>query len=247
MSNSVLVYGIHAVAALLKKAPHRVLYLCVLDGRRDGSIQDILKHAATEGLSIQTVSRAKLDHWLSGQTHQGIVAVCRPEPVYHERDIEPLLANVLGQPLILILDGVQDPHNLGACLRTADAAGVHLVLAPRDASVGLTPVVRKVASGAAESVPFIQVTNLARTLRTLRDQGIWLWGAAAEGKVSVYDADFCGPVGIILGSEGKGLRRLTRELCDELIYIPMSGTITSLNVSVATGICLFETVRQRRT
>ena len=150
------------------------------------------------------------------------------------------------EPLLLILDGVQDPHNLGACLRTADAAGVSAVIAPRDRAVGLTPTVRKVACGAAEAIPFIQVTNIARTLRELKDRGIWLVGADGAAEMDIFSAGLRGPLGLVMGAEGEGLRRLTREHCDFLVRIPMAGTLESLNVSVATGICLFEAVRQRQ-
>ena len=177
--------------------------------------------------------------------HQGVVARCRAVTVWQEDDLDQLLDGLSVPPLLLVLDGVQDPHNLGACLRSADAAGVHAVIAPRDRAVGLTPVVRKVASGAAETVPFIQVTNLARTLRTLKDKGLWTVGADAEGDGDVFSADLRGPTVLVMGAEGQGMRRLTREHCDLLVRIPMQGTVESLNVSVATGICLFEAVRQR--
>jgi 23S rRNA (guanosine2251-2'-O)-methyltransferase len=174
-----------------------------------------------------------------------VVAACRQAATLGEADLEPLLARVPGPPLLLVLDGVQDPHNLGACLRTADAAGAHAVLAPRDRAVGLTPVARKVASGAAEALPFVQVTNLARVLGRLRDLGLWVVGADAEAPGTLYQARLDGSLALVLGAEGSGLRRLTREGCDELVRIPMAGAVQSLNVSVAAAVCLYEAVRQR--
>lgn len=240
------VYGIHAVNAVLQQAPERVLTLQVLQGRHDQSIQQLLLLARECGLSVQTLTRHDLDKLAAGQNHQGVIAKCRMAAQYHESDIETLLQNLTVPPFILVLDGVQDPHNLGACLRTADAAGVHLVIAPKDNSAGLTATVRKVACGAAESIPFIQVTNLARTLRLLKEQGVWLYGTAGEATKSIHETKLTGSLGIVMGAEGKGMRRLTRELCDELLYIPMLGAVESLNVSVAAGICLYEALRQRR-
>jgi 23S rRNA (guanosine2251-2'-O)-methyltransferase len=179
--------------------------------------------------------------------HQGVIAFCQSTESYSEDDLQALLEGLDVPPFLLILDGVQDPHNLGACFRSADAAGVHAIIAPKDKSVGLTAVVSKVASGAAEAVPFVQVTNLARTLEILKEMGIWVYGAAGEAEQTLYQADLRGPIAIVLGSEGEGLRRLTRERCDVLLKIPMHGSVSSLNVSVATGIFLFEALRQRRT
>lgn len=239
-------FGIHAVHAILQQAPQRILNLYILQGRQDKPLQQIITHAEQHDIAIQYLSRHDLDKLAAGQNHQGIIAKCRPLEQLDEADIERLLQNLAAPAFILILDGVQDPHNLGACLRTADAAGVHMVLAPKDQSVGLTPTVRKVACGAAESIPFIQVTNLARTLRQLKEQGIWLYGTAGEAAQTIYQTKLTGPIALIMGAEGKGIRRLTAELCDELISIPMQGTVESLNVSVATGICLYEIVRQRQ-
>lgn len=245
-SNAEAIYGIHAVSAVMQRAPHRILNLYILQGRQDKALQHIVAQAHEHGIAIQPLSRHELNQLTAEQNHQGIVAQCRQLQQYTEADIESLLQGLKVAPLILVLDGVQDPHNLGACLRTADAAGVHLVLAPKDHSVGITPVVRKVACGAAESVPFIQVANLARTIRLLKESGIWFYGTAGEASKSVYETKLIGAVGLVMGAEGKGLRRLTAELCDDLLYIPMLGTVESLNVSVATGVCLYEVVRQRK-
>jgi len=229
-----IVYGIHAVTALLKKSPEQVIKLYLSETRREFDTGEI---------PVQWVSRQELDQLSGGQNHQGVIAECRDvAKTYTESDLLQLLGPI---PFVLILDGVQDPHNLGACLRTADAAGVQAVIAPKDNSVGLTPTVRKVACGAAETVPFIPVTNLARTLRTLKDAGVWLFGADDQAETTLYKTDLRGPLGLVLGAEGTGLRRLTKEHCDSLISIPMAGSVSSLNVSVATGVCLFEAVRQR--
>ncbi|MEZ5581843.1 MAG: 23S rRNA (guanosine(2251)-2'-O)-methyltransferase RlmB [Candidatus Competibacteraceae bacterium] len=239
--------GLHAVTAALRNHPERLDSIRVERRRRDARMRALLEEAQRHGVPVSLTDRQELDR-LSAQTrHQGVIAryAGAVEQVRGERDLAELLATVQGPPLLLILDGVQDPHNLGACLRSADAAGVHAVLVPTDRAVGLTATVRKVASGAAESIPFFQVTNLARALRQLQDQGLWLIGAAGEAEQSLYDVDLTGPVALVLGAEEKGLRRLTRETCDVLVCIPMAGSVESLNVSVAAGIFLFEAVRQR--
>ncbi len=246
MSAEEYIFGIHTVETLLDKNPRNIILLYVQQGRHDQRVQQIIKTATKHGVAIQEITRHKLDELLPHTNHQGIVARCLQAIPYTESDIEGILDSLVVPPFLLILDGVQDPHNLGACLRTANAAGVHLVVAPKDDSVGITPVVRKVACGAAEMTPFIQVTNLARTLRFLKDRGIWLFGAAGDATTSLYKADLKGSTALVLGAEGKGLRRLTQELCDYHISIPMLGTVESLNVSVATGVCLFEALRQRR-
>jgi 23S rRNA (guanosine2251-2'-O)-methyltransferase len=223
----------------------RVEMLWLEAGRHDGRIERLVAVAHEQGVPVHRASQAELDHLLQGLSHQGAVARCKRAASWAEEQLESILCG-RNQPLfLLILDGVQDPHNLGACLRTADAAGVHAVMAPKDRAVGLTPVVRKVASGAAEHIPFIPVTNLARTLRALKDRGLWLVGAAGDAPQSLYDTDLTGPLALVLGGEGKGLRRLTREHCDTLVRIPMLGSVESLNVSVATAICLYEALRQR--
>jgi len=249
MSKQEIIYGIHAVASLLDHHAESVQHLFVQVDRRDKNdkrLRTILDTASRTGIPIAECSRAELDEKCP-QVHQGILALSTAVKLEQtEKQLDPFLDNLEGQPFLLILDGVTDPHNLGACLRSAEAAGVSAVIVPKDKSVQLSPTVRKVASGAAEIVPFFSVTNLARTLQALQQRGIWLFGAAGEAEQSLYEADLTGPVGIVLGSEGKGLRRLTRENCDSLVAIPMAGEVSSLNVSVSTGICLFEAVRQRQ-
>lgn len=242
--NADLVFGIHAVGALLQRAPQDVLELFVMKDRDDKRMQPLIQQARQNGVSVQFCNRKTLDDMVGGQ-HQGIIAKARLQSSGSEADLAAIVEQQ-EKPFILILDGVTDPHNLGAILRSADAAGVHAVVAPKDRSVKLTSVVRKVACGAAESVPFITVTNLARTLRELQDAGVWVVGTAGETETLVYNADLKGPLALVLGAEGEGLRRLTRETCDSLVKIPMFGTVSSLNVSVAAGICLFEAVRQRQ-
>jgi len=243
-----IVLGFHAVEALLSKRAGDVVRLCVEARRKNQRIAALFKLAKKAQVMVETLPRAELDKLAEYGRHQGVVAVrSSPETLnYQESDIVSLLGRVSEPPLLLLLDGVQDPHNLGACLRSADCFGIDVVIAPKDRAVGLTATVRKVASGAAETVPFIQVTNFARTLRLLKEQGIWLFGATDEAEQSLYEIDLKQSVGWVLGAEGRGLRRLTREHCDALVSIPMQGSVSSLNVSVATGVCLFETVRQRR-
>lgn len=245
MSQGRMVYGLHAVQALLERDAGNIEKLLIAEQRKDKRLQSLLDKAARKNIHINFHPRAALDDIAAGGKHQGVIAYYRG----HDRqalDLAGILAEVEGDAFILVLDGVQDPHNLGACLRSADAAGVHAVLVPKDNSVGLTPVVHKVACGAAESVPLIEVTNLARSLDWLKQQGIWLVGADGEADTSIHDAKLNGPLALVMGGEGKGLRRLTREACDVLVKIPMQGSVASLNVSVAAGICLFEALRQRR-
>ena len=189
--------------------------------------------------------RQALDRLVQNGNHQGVIAYCKSASTYSEGDLKELLADLKEPAFLLILDGVQDPHNLGACFRSADAAGVHAIIAPKDRSVGLTASVSKVASGAAETVPFVQVTNLARTLEMLKEMGIWIYGAAGEAEQSLFKTDLKGSIALVLGSEGEGLRRLTRDTCDVLVKIPMHGSVSSLNVSAAAAVFLFEAVRQR--
>lgn len=245
MVSEELLFGLHTLTAVLENTPHLILQLYILQERKDQRLQSLITVAEKQGIKIQALTRQQLDKLVPGVQHQGVIARCRIAQRYSEDDIETLLTQLKVPAFLLILDGIQDPHNLGACLRTANTAGVHMVIAPRDHSVGITPAVRKVASGAAEVTPFIQVTNLARTLEQLKEQGIWLYGMAGESKKTIYKADCRVPLALLLGAEEKGLRRLTRELCDELLAIPMQGTVGSLNVSVATGVCLYEVVRQR--
>jgi 23S rRNA (guanosine2251-2'-O)-methyltransferase len=246
MSEKNIIFGLHAVEALISKHPDRIIRLSLLQDRQDQKIQTLIDLARQQKIKIELLSRLALDKLTQNANHQGVVAICEKPKQYSEKELDVLLDHLSVPPFLLILDGIQDPHNLGACLRCADAAGVHAVLAPKDKSVGLTSTVCKVASGAAESVPFIQVTNLARSLCHLKERNIWIYGAAAEASKTLYQADLKGSIAIVLGAEGTGLRRLTREHCDVLLNIPMVGSVSSLNVSVATGVFLFEAVRQRQ-
>lgn len=244
MNDHTLVYGLHAVEAVLR-APGRVREVWLDAARHDQRLRLLAEKLQQAGVAHSWVARERLDELTHGARHQGAAARVRPAQGLHESDLEQLLVNLQEPAFLLVLDGIQDPHNLGACLRSADAAGVHAVIAPRDRACGLTPTVRKVAVGAAETTPFVQVTNLARTLRMLRDAGVYIIGTAGETETSLFQADLTGPLALVLGAEEKGLRRLTREHCDQLVRIPMRGGVESLNVSVATGICLFEALRQR--
>lgn len=239
------VFGWHAVDAVLKREPERLQRVWIQTGRQDKRARSITESLDKQGVRWQVVHRRELDERVSG-VHQGIVAAVAASKQWTEDDLLAHLGNSGRPAFLLVLDGVTDPHNLGACMRTADAAGVQAVIVPKDKSASLTPVARKVACGAAETVPFVQVTNLARFLREIKDQGVWLIGTAGEADASLYQADFKGSVALVMGAEGKGMRRLTREHCDQLINIPMAGHVDSLNVSVATGVCLYEAVRQRQ-
>lgn len=241
---SEIIFGIHAVQALLERDPQRFQEVFVLKGRDDRRLQLLIAALEAQGIVIQVANRQWLDSKVEGAVHQGIVARVKPGRQYQEGDLPDLLAE-LEQPFLLILDGVTDPHNLGACLRSADAAGVHAVIVPKDRSAALNATAKKVASGAAENVPLIRVTNLARTMRLLQEYNIWIVGTAGEADHTLYQSKMRGAMALVMGAEGEGMRRLTREHCDELISIPMAGSVSSLNVSVATGICLFEAVRQR--
>lgn len=240
------VWGIHAVGELLRQRAPQVLKLVLLAGRSDERINELQALAREAGLDVEEADRRQLDRLAEGN-HQGALALCDVNfGVRSEKQLTAAL-DALGDraPLILVLDGITDPHNFGACLRSADAAGVDAVIVPKDKSAPLNATVRKVACGAAETVPVYAVTNLARSLAALKDRGIWLAGLAGEGAVSLTQQDLTGPLGIVMGSEGEGLRRLTRDACDYLVSIPMAGSVSSLNVSVATGVTLFEAVRQR--
>ncbi|QYM93727.1 23S rRNA (guanosine(2251)-2'-O)-methyltransferase RlmB [Dickeya zeae] len=241
---SEIIYGIHAVKALLEQDPQRFLEVFTLKGREDRRLQPLIAELEASGIAVQVASRQWLDDKVEGAVHQGIIARVKEGRQYQENDLPGLLA-LHAAPFLLVLDGVTDPHNLGACLRSADAAGVHAVIVPRDRSAQLNATAKKVACGAAETVPLIRVTNLARTLRFLQEQNIWIVGTAGEADHILYQSKLTGPLALVMGAEGEGMRRLTREHCDELISIPMAGSVSSLNVSVATGICLFEAVRQR--
>jgi len=238
-------FGIHSVKARLIKQPHTAKTLYVLEGREDKALKSILTLAQEIRLPIRTVSRETLNHMAQQENHQGVLlevdSTASPSP--HLKDF---LKGLKKPALLLVLDGIQDPHNLGACFRSADAAGVDAIIAPKDNATSITPIVSKVASGAAETIPFFQVTNLARTLELLKEEGIWIYGMTEEASSSLYQMNFTGPIALVLGAEGKGLRNLTKTKCDELISLPMAGTVSSLNVSVATGVALFEVVRQRQ-
>lgn len=239
------IFGLHAVTSLLNRNPGRVRRLLVQQGRHDERLQTLLAKAEAQRIKVVVEPRAQLDLRAEGGRHQGVIAECEPLRAVPEKSLEALLDHAGGDPLVLVLDGVTDPHNLGACLRTADAAGVAVVIAPKDKSAPLNATVAKVACGAAEVVPYVQVTNLARTLQALKQRGIWITGTAGEADAGLYETDLTGPCALVMGAEGKGMRRLTREQCDRLVSIPMAGEVSSLNVSVATGVCLFEIVRQR--
>ena len=240
-----LVFGIHAVTTLLSRDPSRVRKLFVVKGRDDERMQQIIHLASAYGVSIEAINKQRLDDRVDG-VHQGVAAEVKPAPQLGDKELGDFLQSLPQPALLLILDGVTDPHNLGACLRTADAAGVSAVIAPRDKSAPLNATASKVACGAAEALPYFQVTNLARTLDALQQAGIWVVGTAGEAEESIYQADLSGPIALVMGAEGKGMRRLTRDHCDRLVNIPMAGEVSSLNVSVATGVALFEIVRQRR-
>ena len=238
------VFGWHAVEAVLKREPGRLQQVWIQTGRQDRRVKTITDSLEELGVKWAVVHRRELDERVGG-VHQGVVAAVTESREWTEDDLLTQLAASDKPPFLLVLDGVTDPHNLGACMRTCDAVGIQAVIVPKDKSASLTAVARKVACGAAETVPFVRVTNLARFLRTLKDQGVWLIGTAGEAEATVYQADFKGPVALVMGAEGTGMRRLTREHCDQLINIPMLGHVDSLNVSVATGVCLYEALRQR--
>ena len=238
------VFGWHAVDAVLKREPERLQQVWIQTGRQDKRVKSVTDALDGLGVRWKVVHRRELDERVSG-VHQGVVAAVAESREWTEDDLLAQLSSSDKPPFLLVLDGVTDPHNLGACMRTADAVGVQAVIVPKDKSASLTPVARKVACGAAETVPFVRVTNLARFLRELKGLGVWLIGTAGEADAGLYQADFKGPVALVMGAEGKGMRRLTREHCDQLINIPMQGHVDSLNVSVATGVCLYEALRQR--
>jgi 23S rRNA (guanosine2251-2'-O)-methyltransferase len=240
-----LLIGIHAVTSALKTAAADVEWLRVLADSHNKRLLEVESMARKAGVEITRTTLSELDRLAAQQRHQGVIAGFKGSNIAAESRLESVLAAITGTPLILVLDGIQDPHNLGACLRTAEAAGVHLVVICKDRSAGITPVVRRAASGAAETLAIIQATNLARVLRTLKQHGIWLAGTSDEASTSLYGTDLTGPLALVMGSEGSGLRRLTAELCDYLVRLPMAGQVESLNVSVATGVCLYEINRQR--
>ncbi len=235
--------GFHAVTARLRHAPDSIDSLYIDGGRRDGRMRQLLARAEEAGVRVTSVDAKRLQAMAGETPHHGVVAQCHD--IELARSLEDILDQVSRNTLLLLLDGVTDPRNLGACMRTADAAGVDAVIVPRDRSANLTPVVSSAAAGAAESMPLIAVTNLARAMEQIREAGVWIVGAAGEGEKTLFELDLTGPLAWALGAEGEGLRRLTREKCDWLARIPLRGHVESLNVSVATGVCLFETLRQR--
>jgi len=240
-----LLIGIHAVDAALSRHPGQLRRVVLAAESRNRRALELADRARQAGVVVETQPRAALDRRCDGQRHQDILAEFEARNLFAEKDLDPVLDGLAEPALVLVLDGVQDPHNLGACLRTADAAGAGLVILPRDGAAALSAVARRAASGAAEVLPILQATNLARVLRRLKERGIWLAGTSDAAQQSLHEADLGGPLALVMGSEGRGMRRLTAESCDFLLRIPMSGSVSSLNVSVATGVCLYEILRQR--
>jgi len=240
-----LIYGIHAIEAALTHDPGNILELYFESDSHNARLKELSDHAREAGLKPHARDKAALDKMTGGARHQGAVARYRTPPPRSESELAALVEKAGAEALLLVLDGVTDPHNLGACLRSAEAAGVTAVVVPKDKAAGITPTVRKASAGAADRIAFFAVTNLARTLKTLKQQGVWLAGLAGDVPQVFYSLDLKGPLAIVMGSEGEGMRRLTRESCDFLAKIPMRGSVESLNVSVATGVVLFEALRQR--
>lgn len=241
---SEILFGIHAVESMLERSPERILEAFTLNQREDKRLLSVIQECQQIGIKLKKVDRKWLDEQSQKGVHQGILIKVKEAPAYHENDLGTLLQEI-EKPLILILDGITDPHNLGACMRTADAAGVNLIIVPKDRSAPMNATVKKVACGAGETVPIIRVTNLARTMRYLQEEHqIWIVGTAGDAVQTIYQAKFHNRLALVMGAEDEGMRRLTREHCDELVKIEMFGSVSSLNVSVATGVCLFEIVRQ---
>lgn len=240
------VYGIHAVTALLANRHRPVKKIYFNQERVDKRLQELLSLAIEQQIPMEKISAQTMSQRFADFNHQGVVASAGRLPDYGESDLPSLLAASQKPCLLLILDGITDPHNLGACLRTADATGVDFVVIPKDKNASLTPVVSKVACGAAESVPLVRVTNLVRAMEILKQEGVWIYGAAGEASESLYQLDCTSSLALVMGAEGEGMRRLTREHCDGLFALPMLGSVESLNVSVATGVCLYEALRQRK-
>ncbi len=237
--------GIHSVAAILNQRSNNIEKILVNRERKDNRLQSLVDKAKQLKVPIEFVDKKELDQSAGDLRHQGVLVFFYARKPMNENDLKAFVEALEQVPFLLVLDGVTDPHNLGACLRSADAAGVHAVITAKDNSASLTDVARKVASGAAESIPLIQVSNLARALQDLKDLGVWLTGTSDQADQALYAADLTGPLALVMGAEGKGMRRLTSEKCDFLVSIPMAGKVSSLNVSVATGVCLFEARRQR--
>ncbi len=240
---SKMIFGFHAVTARIRHEASTVEEIYVDASRHDRRMGELLRAAKEANVRIIQTDDQRLDAMVGTRRHQGVVAAAGELSL--ARNLDELLDAIVGPPLLLLLDGVTDPHNLGACLRVADGAGAHAVIAPKDRAVGLNATAAKVASGAAETMPYITVTNLARTMRELQERDIWLTGTAEDAESTIYDVDFTGGSAIVMGSEGEGMRRLTRENCDRLVHLPMMGSVESLNVSVASGVCLYEARRQR--
>lgn len=247
MSTRVL-FGFHAVTVRLKTAPQSIVEIHLDTQRRDARMRQFADRAREAGVALVDSDDARLNKLAGGPRHQGVVARVEPVVLSHSLDevLEQVEAARQAPALVLVLDGVTDPHNLGACLRVADGAGVHAVVAPKDHAVGVNATVAKVASGAAETIPYLMVTNLARSLGEMKECGLRIIGTSDDAPHTLYDADLSGPVALVLGAEGSGMRQLTRKTCDELVSIPMAGAVESLNVSVAAGVCLYEALRQRR-
>ena len=238
-----LLFGFHAVAARIRHDASTIEEIYVDAARHDRRMGDLLRSAKSANVRIIQADDQRLDAMVGTRRHQGVVA--RASEISLARNLSELIDGIQGPPLLLLLDGVTDPHNLGACLRVADGAGAHAVIAPKDRAVGLNATAAKVASGAADNVPYITVTNLARAMRELQEHDIWLTGTTDDAESTIYDVDYTGGVAFVMGSEGEGMRRLTRENCDRLVSLPMLGSVESLNVSVASGVCLYEARRQR--
>lgn len=243
--NVTKIFGIHAVQAALDFSANKIKHVWVDNQRQDKRLSPLLKQLQRLNIVIDKADRKRLDKLTDGKNHQGIVAEVELPAVHSEEELKHIVTTITEVPFFLVLDQVQDPHNLGACLRSADAAGVHGIITTKDNSAGITPTVCKVASGAAETVPVYQVTNLARTLRWLKEQNIWIVGATGETEESIFTADLTLPIALVMGTEGSGMRRLTQEQCDFLVKIPMVGQVESLNVSVAAGIMIYEIFKQR--
>ncbi len=242
-----IIYGLHSARHALEQISENIVEISIQkDKKPSAELRQILEFGKVAGIAIKEVSRESLDKWTGNALHQGVVIKHKPRKQDKNKDIDSLLANRKGSLLVLVLDGIQDPHNLGACLRTANAVGVDAVILPKDHCASINSTVSKVASGGAESTTVITVSNIARTLRKLQQAGVWIAGTADDAEKSLYEVDFTLSTAIVMGSEGKGLRRNTREHCDYLVSLPMQGVVESLNVSVATGVCLYEVLRQRR-
>jgi 23S rRNA (guanosine2251-2'-O)-methyltransferase len=243
MSSPKVLFGFHAVGVRLKTAPQSIVEIYFEATRRDARMRQFIERAQEAGVRLIEADSMRLAKLAGSHGHQGVAA--RVESIPQAHSLDDLLDQIQVPPLLLVLDGVTDPHNLGACLRVADGAGAHAVIAPKDHAAGINATVAKVASGAAETVPYFMVTNLARTLGELKERSIWIIGTSGDAPKNIYQVDLKGPTALVLGAEGPGMRQLTRKTCDELVSIPMHGAVESLNVSVASGVCLFEAVRQR--